>query len=472
MDGLLIIYTGGTIGMAGQKMLYTRRGLTPMSWEQLRQNIPQLDQLGLEIHAQSIANPIDSSHMSLSGWQEIGRIIAEQCDRYAGFVVLHGTDTMSYTATALAFMLRGLDRPVVLTGAQIPLAEPRTDGTQNLTNALTLAAGPAAGLPVIPEVCILFHDKLLRGCRATKVSTHSFDAFASPNYPALADVGATIDVRRELVRPVGERLHLHDHLAGGVITMRFSPGLDASVLDAILSQPVVRGLVLETYGTGNIPHDPRTLDVLERAIARGMHVVCVSQCLHGHVELGLYEASEQLLQRGVISGIDMTTEAALVKLKVLIAEHGDDAQAVRQLMEVDHVGEQSWNLCTASFPAGSLRGGFTSPSAKITGSWTPDAVRNALLELHGVRLAGETEETPIVVRIASGDGPITPETPVAGLAIPDHARDQMLHVDISRAVRGGLIEPGQPVRFSLAGPDIDWTGAMISIASRSSRCQG
>lgn len=336
-----VIYAGGTIGMVPKNPRAPDSPLVPGTWDQLLQWMPQLDRLGVPVHAVSVTRPVDSSDMSTQQWIEIAHLIRDRYDTAAGFVVLHGTDTMSYTATALAFMLQGLSKPVVVTGAQLPITATRTDAIQNFIAALTIAAGPHFHLPNVPEVCLFFGGHLFRGCRTTKVSADGFDAFASPNYPPLGHAGTDIHIQTDLIRPPGPELTTKQALSTGVISTRLSPGLDAAVLRAVLEQPEVKGVILETYGAGNAPNDPRLLGALHQAIERGKHIVNVTQCLEGRVEQGRYAGSAALRDIGVISGSDMTTEAATLKLQVLLGEHSQDVETIQRLMQTNLVGEQT-----------------------------------------------------------------------------------------------------------------------------------
>lgn len=279
---------------------------------------------------------LDSSDMQPGDWQRVADALAARLPDAAGAVVLHGTDTMAYTASALSFMLAGLDRPVVLTGSQIPLTEVRSDARENLVTALLLAASPG-----LHEVCIYLNGRLLRGNRATKVSSQGFDAFESPNLPPLAEVGVEVRWRDELLRPPAapplEALRLQPV---PVVALRLFPGITAAVLRQVLGDPV-RGMVLETYGSGNAPtRDASLLAALAEASARGVVIVNVSQCLRGAVRMDAYAAGRGLLEAGVVSGGDMTAEAALTKLTVLLSQ-GQGPAAVASAMARDLAGELS-----------------------------------------------------------------------------------------------------------------------------------
>lgn len=297
--------------------------------------------IGFNVDACSLA-PVDSCNIGPDYWVDIARVIADNYDRYEGFVVLHGTDTMVYTASALSFMLEGLAKPVVLTGAQLShLAHVRNDGLQNLLTSLLLANPVYSGLPVVPEVSIFFHNALLRGNRSRKVTSAGFEAFRSPNYPPLATAGERIVVDRRVVRPAAAcGLRLHSRIEPNVASVIFFPGIqEASILEDVLSDPRLRGVVLMTYGAGTVPSDPRVLRPVADAVCRGVTAVAVTQCGGGRVNLDRYEASVKLLEAGVVSGHDITPEAALVKLMVLLGDPGFDSARVKELVGVDLAGE-------------------------------------------------------------------------------------------------------------------------------------
>jgi len=333
---IFIAYTGGTIGMGpGESGYQPVPGLLSDQMKNMSAlNHPQMPVY--EIHEYTPL--IDSSNMSPRQWLHIARDIGANYDAYDGFVVLHGTDTMAYTASALPFMLQGLAKPVIVTGAQVPMCEVRNDARENLITALWIAAHCA-----IPEVCLLFGSRLLRGNRATKTATDAFDAFESPNFPPLARIGADIDIRWDLVLPVPDTagpIAVTALNESRVAALRLFPGMSPDVLANILAPPI-KGLVLETYGTGNAPtDDPRLLAVLSEAVDRGVVVVNCTQCLRGRVRMATYATGTALSRAGVISGMDMTPEAALTKLFYLFSQNLSSEQ-VRQQVTLNLRGELS-----------------------------------------------------------------------------------------------------------------------------------
>ena len=333
---LLVLYTGGTFGM-GQD---ADGSLVPLDLSELRDHLPFLRRLPLALTVATFRDPIDSSAMGTSDWLDIADAIVAHAPGHAGVVVLHGTDTMAYTASALSFLLEGIDIPIVLTGAQRPVTELRSDGRENLVTALAIAAGHLRGAALVPEVTIFFSDLLLRGNRAVKVHADSYHGFASPNHPPLATAGVSIDFESTLIRaPSAGPIRRSGGMSADVTGLRLHPGIDGYVVDAVLARPGLRGVVLEAYGAGNGPTDSWFLDPLRAAVDRGVTVVVTTQCRAGSVAGGLYATGSALLATGAVSGGDMTFEAALTKLMVLTDRHGPDE--VRRLMQEDLAGELS-----------------------------------------------------------------------------------------------------------------------------------
>ncbi|MCM1163579.1 MAG: type I asparaginase [Muribaculaceae bacterium] len=335
---ILIIYTGGTIGMIEDPVSHA---LKPFDFTHLIDNVPKVKML--HYHIDNIQfTPIDSSDMGPQGWADIAEAIAKNYGEYDGFVVLHGTDTMAYTASALSFMLENLDKPVIITGSQLPIGEVRTDGEENLITALQIAAARTPdGLPMVREVAILFENYLWRGNRSTKMSADNFNAFKSNNYPSLAKIGLGIHFAEKALRRPDENnapLRLHTTMDTSVMFIDLHPGMTLSTLRYLLSTPGIKGIVLRTYGAGNAPTTQWFVNELENAINRGIVVVNVTQCVNGGVHTGRYLSGEILLDCGVISGHDMTSEAAITKLMYLFGL-GLSADQVKRMIEEDICGE-------------------------------------------------------------------------------------------------------------------------------------
>ena len=337
---VFLIYTGGTIGMNRNPQT---GALEPFDFEHLLSRVPELKQFQTEIATYQFNPPIDSSDMSPRLWTELAHIIADHYEECDGFVILHGTDTMAYTASALSFMLEGLGKPVILTGSQLPIGQLRTDGKENLITSIEMAAAKHQdGRAIVPEVGIYFNGHLMRGNRTTKQSADEFNAFESFNYPHLADAGVQITYHDEFIHRPASFAATHFtpqfRLDNNVIIFSLFPGIREDLIRHIIATPNLRAIVMRTFGSGNAPQSPWLLSALREGTRCGKVIINVSQCMQGRVEMGRYDTGYQLQEAGVISGYDGTVEAAVTKLMYLQGKY-DNPEQVRKYMKQSICGE-------------------------------------------------------------------------------------------------------------------------------------
>lgn len=326
---ILIIYTGGTFGM----VLDESGSLIPFNFGKVIERIPELSSLDTKLTAISFPSPIDSSNILVDDWKNLAYIIEENYNQYDGFVILHGTDTMAYTASMLSFMLVGLNKPVILTGAQMPIGSVRSDARENFITALEIASAEENGQPVVSEVCIYFNFVLLRGNRSQKIRSSQFAAFESENYPYLAEAGISIEYNYNALAPYAPEaeLKVNSNLDPNVSILKIFPGITKEAVKGTILADNLKGLVLETFGSGNTMKFDWFIAYLEEAIGRGLVVLNVSQCVGGEVMQGRYETSKRLNEIGVLSGGDITTEAAIAKLMILLGSEEDRDDMMRKL---------------------------------------------------------------------------------------------------------------------------------------------
>ncbi|MGV3766846.1 MAG: asparaginase [Chitinophagaceae bacterium] len=335
---ILIIYTGGTVGMVYDDVLGTLR---PIGFKEIRDNIPEIIRLGYEFQVHAFNPPVDSSNMLPQSYIELAKIIEKNYNEYDGFVVLHGSDTMAFTASALSFMLENLGKPVVLTGSQLPIGEIRTDARENIITALEIAAARRGNKSLVPEVCIFFDYQLFRGNRSKKYNAEKFEAFYSMNYPPLAEAGITIKYQRQFILKHPELpLKVHKKLNQDIAVLRLYPGITQTTVDAVFQTPNARAVIMETWGSGNASTQQWFIDSVKKAIKSGLIVVNITQCDGGAVELGRYETSKYLQDVGVISGYDLTFEAAVTKLMFLLGQNLSKSD-IKRLMQTALRGEMT-----------------------------------------------------------------------------------------------------------------------------------
>lgn len=472
---VFVLYTGGTLGMVPRYPDNPASPLMPARQEQLEAYLPPdlAGRLGIDFEMHSLhdldgqlVDPIDSSDVTSDHWQYMAKAIADVYNDYDGFVVLHGTDTMAYTSSALSFMLANLAKPVVITGSQLPIAHARTDAISNFVNALHVAGHRTTGLPLIPEVILVFAGAMLRGNRVRKMSSSAWQGFDTPNYPNLGSIGEHIRIAREYIRAPADNdsspFYARLDLERRITDVSLFPGIQAEQLGAVLLSPSLKGAILRTYGSGNAPSYASLLDVIDESVKGGKVIVNVTQCPQGMVEAGLYEASSGLLERGVISGLDLTPEAALTKLMSLLAN--EPRSDVAAQMQLDLRGEQSASLFDIRF--GSSDGvdvdrtaaGIT-VAARPSGSFARAGLQQATIRLRGLRVAsldpGVTLTIEAYLNHPNADRTSASDPRHAATFEIENGRDTSALADVT-AVARRVLEDGRAVQLTLvAGEGID-----------------
>ncbi len=334
---VLLIYTGGTIGMIENP---ETGALENFNFDHLLNHVPELKRFNYHIATYQFNPAIDSSDMEPSFWTKLVKIIYNNYEKFDGFVILHGTDTMAYTASALSFMLENLGKPVILTGSQLPIGMLRTDGKENLITAIEIAAAYENGKPVVPEVCIFFENLLMRGNRTTKINAENFNAFRSYNYPAIANAGIHIKFEPHLIHHPDPDKPMKPHYLfdTNVVILTLFPGIQENIVSSILHVEGLKAVVLKTFGSGNAPQTPWFVKLLKEATDRGIIIVNITQCSSGAVEMKRYETGLHLIEAGVISGYDSTPESAVTKLMFLLG-HGLSNEEIRYHMSTSMAGE-------------------------------------------------------------------------------------------------------------------------------------
>ncbi len=336
---ILLIYTGGTIGM---KQDPVTSALSPFDFSQIMEEVPELKKFGYNLDSLSFSPVIDSSDVNIPFWIHLVEIIKDNYLNYDGFVILHGTDTMSYTASALSFMFENLEKPVILTGSQLPIGMLRTDGKENLISSIEIAASKREdGKPMVPEVCIYFESQLYRGNRTTKYNSENFRAFRSANSPVLAEVGIHIKFNTSIIRYPkiwGEELSISTKMDTNLVILKIIPGIQKNVIESITHISGLRAIIIETYGSGNAPTEKWFIQLLEEAVNRGIIIINITQCHAGGVDMDAYATGKSLKNIGIISGHDSTTEAAVAKLYYLMGQNIDNNH-IKHLLEKNYRGE-------------------------------------------------------------------------------------------------------------------------------------
>jgi L-asparaginase len=401
MKKVLVINTGGTIGMVHIEKGNPLSPLKPAEdWGEIAANYPLLN--NFDTGYIQLEELIDSSDMNPKIWIEVAKIIEDNYSKYSGFVVLHGTDTMAFTASALSFMLKNLSKPVILTGSQVPLENPRSDALQNLVTAIQIAGSEQYNITLVPEVCIFFRDHLLRGNRSRKLDATNYYGFSSPNYSNLGIAGSEIKINKARIRkPSTKKFYVDYSMDTNVVVFDIFPGFNPEILRTIFKNSNINGLILKTYGNGNAPTSEAFIDVIKEIIDKGVAVVNITQCPVGMVKMGLYEASTRLLDAGVISGMDLTPEAAISKLMHLLGK-GLTKEEITRAIQIDICGEQSLDLL--SYFLDSSSSNVTNKTFEIT---LPENIDPNKIKSTRFRIRNISSNKPVELSVKiSGEEPL------------------------------------------------------------------
>jgi len=484
--GVFVIYTGGTIGSRPRDPNDPDSPQTVVPWDELVRLTPALKGLDFPIDGWSFPTPTDSSNIGPKEWRMMAEVIEENYDMYEGFVILHGTDTMVYTASVLSFMLVNLGKPVVLTGAQRShLFQARNDAVQNLITALRIANPADSGIPVVPEVCIFFRDDLLRGNRCIKMDASGYNAYSSPNYPRLGWAGDKIHIDTRLIRAIPTQpFRIRRNMDTNVISFNVFPGIqDTDVVQRLVNAPNLRGIILCTFGSGNVPTNRDFLDPFREAIDRGVIIQNVTQCTRGMVELGLYEASANLLEIGMISGLDITAEAALCKMMVLLGDEDLSGDEVADLMQQDLEGEMSLSIFTTRFRKnGTNRIDDSQPRGRLVstdslpGNYKGWKISSAILRFRQAKVENSPHDKPLSVKVfinvSSSDSLDEKSANFAGeFRRTRNEEPSIVSFDVTRTARR-LIRPGMKLSLTISidgesEGSFEWEGAEFCVYSGS-----
>lgn len=483
ISSVLVIYTGGTIGSKPRDAADPDSPQIVVPWPELEAATPELGRLaerGLATKCISFEKPLDSCNIGPGEWARMAQIIYDNYDDHEGFVILHGTDTMVFSASVLSFMLRNLGKPVVLTGAQrSALVDVRNDATQNFITALLLAAPSYSRLPVVAEVMIYFGGMIYRGNRTNKDDTAGYNAYRSPNLPPLGEAGDKIVLNEAVIHPrpgPEARFHIRTKLDTNVIQLLIFPGISAALVQKQLELPGLRAVLVHAFGSGNIPTAPEFVDVFRRARERGIILVDVSQCRRGPVELGIYETSAMLLEAGFIAAADLTWEAAQCKLMSLLADPDMSNEEVEAAYQVAMAGEQSTSIFVS--PIDAKAGSISVPSQArkrlparpLLGTWQASRIQSVLLRLRRAQVtaAGERATFRVFINAEESEELRSDAPNCAGVFEKWSMSEEGLVIfDVTKAVRGAITRPGERVSFTIVadteGASLSWSVSELAI---------